>query len=77
VSEGRDGYGEVRTPYAVFCDGPDYTIAPGCGLVYMTEQQYEAQMSRPDALWRCPRCNGDARFDDENYEESLESADAE
>lgn len=61
-------YGRPRTQYAVDCAGPDYTIAPGHGIVYLTEKEYEVQMLRPDARWRCPLCYGDAVWDDDNFE---------
>ena len=58
-----------RTPYAVLCD--DH------GQRFLTEAQYDQQMSRPDALWRCPRCGENAYWDDDNYEQAtdLEEAD--
>lgn len=46
------------TDYAVMCD-------EGCGLVFLTEQQYIHQMERPDSLWRCPKCGGGAEWDDD------------
>lgn len=30
-----------------------------------------AQLNRPNALWRCPQCGGDARWDDDIYEASF------
>lgn len=59
-----------ETFYAyVTCYGVDYTIAPGCGTVGLTEEQYGQQMANPNARWRCPNCRGDAEFDDAKFEE--------
>jgi hypothetical protein len=55
------------TPYAVRCSW----CADG-GLVYLTHACYMRQMMRPDAMWRCPRCGEDARWDDNNYENRLQ-----
>lgn len=53
-----------RTPYAVLCD--DH------GQQFLTAEEYDYQMSRPDSLWRCPRCGESAHWDDDEYEASLE-----
>lgn len=53
----------------VFCRGVDPTLAPPCGKVGLTREQYEQQLSCPDRLWCCPQCGGDAAFDDESFEE--------
>lgn len=53
-----------RTPYAVLCD--DH------GQRFLTEAQYDQQMSRPDALWRCPWCGESAHWDDDNYEQATD-----
>lgn len=59
------------TPWAVIC--------PHHGRVYLTEEEYRAQLDRPDEEWVCPvmvtdgempgPCGLGAEFDDENYEE--------
>jgi predicted RNA-binding Zn-ribbon protein involved in translation (DUF1610 family) len=46
--------------YAVDCDD--------CGLVYLTEAQYEMQMSHPNNTWRCPKCGQEAWWNDGVYE---------
>jgi hypothetical protein len=60
------------TPFAVRC--------PEHGLVYLSQAEYNHQMNRPDALWRCP-CGATATWDDDNYEARIdtwhEGADAE
>ena len=61
-----------RTAYAVFCYGDPSIGHMGCGRVFMTRDQYMQQMSRPDSTWRCPECNFEADFDDDNYEEIIE-----
>lgn len=48
-----------KTPWAVNC--------PSHGKVFLTEAEYDQQMARPDATWRCP-CGQEAKFDDENFD---------
>lgn len=56
----------AKTRWAVRC--------PVHGLVYLTREQYDAQMNDADALWRCPVvhdaevCGQDAAWDDDTYE---------
>ena len=67
----HDNYGKPRTPYAIHCQGPmpEYV----CGLVYLTQAEYDRQMRYPDAIWSCPICRmRGAQWDDENYEEMRE-----
>lgn len=53
----------------VICHGVDPEIGmTGCGPVLLTYQEYDRQMNNPNATWRCPRCRGDASFDDEYWE---------
>lgn len=55
-------------PYAVIrCHGDS---VPGycCGKVNLTEEQYNAQMQRPDSVWACPNCGSNATFDDAAFE---------
>lgn len=53
------------TPYAVIC--------PYHGKRFLTEKEYERQMSKPavaafgDDLWRCPDCGRRSGWDDDNY----------
>jgi hypothetical protein len=59
---------EPETTYAVVrCRGDS---VPGycCGPVPLTEEQYIAQMERPDSLWCCPNCGSTAIFDDAEFE---------
>lgn len=53
-----------RTPYAVLCD--DH------GQQFLTAEQYDHQMSRPNSRWRCPRCGAPAHWDDDEYEATLD-----
>jgi hypothetical protein len=46
------------TNYAVVCNDE-------CGLQFLSEEDYNRQMDRPDAFWRCPKCGGQAEWDDE------------
>jgi hypothetical protein len=39
------------------------------GPVDIDEQEYEKQMSNPNVLWKCPKCNCVAEFDDDRFEE--------
>jgi hypothetical protein len=48
------------SPYRVICFR--------CGPELLTEQQYTAQMMRPDDLWICPTCGSFATWDDDWYE---------
>lgn len=59
---------EEEKAYAVVrCRGDS---VPGycCGSVNLTEEQYDAQMSRPNSLWCCPNCGSTATFDDAAFE---------
>lgn len=55
---------QTPTAYATICDG-------ACGLVYMTEREYDRQMAQPGATWRCARCGQRALWSDEVYEEAM------
>lgn len=61
----------VNTPYATICTGDPDLGWKGCGRQYMTQQQYNQQMSRPDSTWRCVCCGMEAEWDDDNYEEHM------
>lgn len=37
-------------------------------IIYLTQAEYDRQLSNPNRHWKCPRCNHDALWDDENYE---------
>lgn len=50
----------VRTPWAVNC--------PNHGLTFLTQEEYDLQMSRPDDPWVCPICNVLSTWSDNNYE---------
>lgn len=67
-----DEFGRPRTPWAIRCH-PNQPSRLGCGLVYLTEQEYDSQMSCPDDRWRCPVCGtSPADWDDDNYEQFME-----
>lgn len=50
--------------------GVEYThssavICDHCGIVGLTEEQELSQLEVPDQPWNCPRCGGEAEWDDE------------
>lgn len=49
------------TPWAVVC--------PTHGKVVLTEEQYNAQMDRPDNRWYCPICTQEAYWDDDHHDD--------
>jgi hypothetical protein len=51
-----------ETPWAVIC--------PKHGRVFLSEQEYIAQMRRADRLWEC-LCGREAEWDDANYDEHM------
>jgi len=59
----------MTTFAAVRCHGDSIPGQEPCGLVEISEQEYERQMNRPDSLWCCPHCGSTATFDDDDYEE--------
>ncbi len=48
------------TPWAVICREH--------GKQYLTSEQYDAQMMKPDSYWLCPICGGHSSWDDDNYD---------
>lgn len=60
----RQHESRVPTPYAVYC----LRCEPDMGLVYLTDEEYSAQLGTPASVWMCPRCGGSAEWSDENYE---------
>lgn len=40
-----------------------------CGLVFLTEEEYDEQMSKPTSKWTCPNCLQEAYFDDDYFED--------
>jgi hypothetical protein len=58
------------TPFAVDC----YRH----GKVYLTDAEYERQLSCPDKGWSCPYplCGLAATFDDDNYERATATAES-
>ena len=65
-----------HTPYATTCFGDASIGHPGCGLVYMTVELYNAQMQAADSTWRCARCGCEASFSDEVYEDYYDALQA-
>lgn len=65
-----DGESSTPTRFAVLC--------PEHGRVYLREEEYRRQMSKPDSRWACPRmdskpvgfglCGAESEFDDLTYE---------
>ena len=64
------------TPYAVWCVETFDVGKPPCNsgrLIYLTDAEYSRQMELPDAVWKCPRCGGEAQWSDENYESAMDA----
>lgn len=40
----------------IFCKGDPDVEHYGCGYVELSPNEYNAQMNRPNALWKCPEC---------------------
>lgn len=55
------------TAFAVHCRAGCANGKP----IYLTEAEYDRQLSRPDSLWKCPRCGDAAHWDDEIYESAV------
>lgn len=52
------GNSDDPTPYAVNCKN--------CMILrFLTEAQYQRQLSKPDSLWTCPVCGEVAQWDDD------------
>ena len=69
----KDAYGNPRTAYAIRCFGWEKDDPQACGFVYLTEADYNFQMSRPDKGWKCPLCGiYPAAWQDENFEEMVD-----
>lgn len=45
------------TPYAVLCKDD--------GRVFLSKREHDDQLAAVDALWACPKCGGEADWDDE------------
>lgn len=58
---------KMTLPYAVWCRG-EVDVYKGCGKVEFGQKEYDRQMARPGATWRCPTCGFEASFDDEHFE---------
>lgn len=48
--------------YGVFCENEFQS----CGLVELTEAEYQKQLSMPNKTWRCPKCRSEATWDDDS-----------
>ena len=70
----KDAWGRPRTAFAVCCGGAFDVPGSGHGLVYLTDEEYDRQMSSPDSLWKCPFCRYEAQWDDDNYEQMTEES---
>jgi hypothetical protein len=75
VRDAFNGESVKPTPYLVHC--------PIHGRVFLTSDEYDRQMSRPNSFWTCPRmdsdpkrfglCGYDSEFDDANYEDAMDA----
>lgn len=59
----------ARSLYAVICKTSDLHKTPM--RVFMTEEEYNRQMDRPNSLWQCPLCMNSADWDDDNFEKAI------
>jgi hypothetical protein len=59
---------EPENVYAIVRCRGDSVPGHCCGSVTLTEEQYIAQMDRPDSVWCCPNCGSTATFDDAAFE---------
>lgn len=62
--DGTPAIAAAPTPYAIICSKD--------GQVFLSNDEYARQMSRPDSFWTCPKCGERASFDDDNYERFLD-----
>ena len=63
--QGGERFGlPAGTKYAVNC--------PEHGLQPLTEDEYLAQLNRPNARWCCPRCGATAGWSDEVFEDYID-----
>jgi hypothetical protein len=62
--EGTPALSAERTPYAVICREH--------GQQFLTSDEYNRQLCRPDSLWTCPKCGEASHWDDDNYEASFD-----
>ena len=53
--------------YAIDCNN--------CGTVELSQENYQYQMSRPNMLWQCPKCRGNAMWNEEVYESNFDHDD--
>lgn len=53
------------TPWRLRC--------PTHGFVFLTEEQYSAQMLKPNNVWKCPHCFASSSWDDAWYEKVPDS----
>lgn len=59
------GHVETESPYAfVRCYGDSVLGQTSCGIVGLTREQYNYQMSRPNRGWDCPNCGSTADYQD-------------
>ncbi len=49
--------------FQVYCRGDILGVSgSSCGIVVLTDEQYDYQMNRPDEGWSCPRCLSSAEW---------------
>lgn len=56
-------------PHAVICKDNEIHSSPM--RVFLSEEEYNRQMDRPDDTWSCPLCGSMATWDDDNLEKYL------
>ncbi len=58
----------IETPWAVTCFNH--------GKVFLSQRQDRSQLLRSNDLWRCPHCGETAPWDDDNYDDYQDAAEA-
>lgn len=74
VKEAKKVIHGVPSPYLVHCEKDE--DFGSCGeSSYLTAEQYDRQMLKPDKPWACPQCGCyPCAFDDDNFEKAKDEA---
>lgn len=67
----RAEYGAAQDAYLARLEARYRVLCKHCGYQGLSEEEYRRQLARPDLVWRCPRCQQNAMWDDEYFERWL------